>query len=261
MAKNNQSSIVNVLHELNSNLLTQPFPERPFTDLQLEQWKQIAQTYAKLENCISVLSDLIARKSYIYPGVIAKELGLRQHDMEIYSIWEDELLSLMHPDDLQAKYRIELQFFQFLNSVKLEERVNYEVMAKIRTRGIDGRTILLQHRLLYVNNAADDCVWLTLCIYRMVPDHPAFNFPGGMIFNKVTGAVLECSQDGFAQLLSLREKEILKLMKFGYRSKEIAEKLSLSVHTVNRHRQNIFQKLNVTNVMEACRIADGAGLF
>jgi len=40
----------------------------------------------------------------------------------------------------------------------------------------------------------------------------------------------------------------MQLIRQGKRSKEIAEKLTLSVNTVNRHRQNIFQKLNVSNV-------------
>jgi len=65
----------------------------------------------------------------------------------------------------------------------------------------------------------------------------------------------------FSQILSLREKEILQLIKHGRRSKEIADKLGLSINTVNRHRQNIFQKLNVTNAMEACRVAEGTGLL
>ena len=35
--------------------------------------------------------------------------------------------------------------------------------------------------------------------------------------------------------------------------KEISEKLNISVHTVNRHRQNIFEKLQVDNMIEAIR--------
>ncbi|RYE58089.1 MAG: response regulator transcription factor, partial [Sphingobacteriales bacterium] len=50
------------------------------------------------------------------------------------------------------------------------------------------------------------------------------------------------------------------LIRQGVRSKEIAGKLSISINTVNRHRQNIFQKLNATNAMEACVIAKRNGL-
>jgi DNA-binding NarL/FixJ family response regulator len=44
-------------------------------------------------------------------------------------------------------------------------------------------------------------------------------------------------------------------------SKEIASDLSISINTVNRHRQNILEKLHVDNSIEACRIAKGLNLF
>ena len=44
-------------------------------------------------------------------------------------------------------------------------------------------------------------------------------------------------------------------------SKEIASTLSISINTVNRHRQNILEKLHVSNSIEACRIAKGLKLL
>ena len=35
-------------------------------------------------------------------------------------------------------------------------------------------------------------------------------------------------------------------------SKDIAQTLSISINTVNRHRQNILEKLQVNNSIEAC---------
>lgn len=48
-----------------------------------------------------------------------------------------------------------------------------------------------------------------------------------------------------ADLLSDREKEIIKYAALGLSNKEIAEKLFLSVHTVTTHRRNISAKLNI----------------
>jgi DNA-binding NarL/FixJ family response regulator len=42
--------------------------------------------------------------------------------------------------------------------------------------------------------------------------------------------------------LSEREFEIIKLVESGLSSKEIADKIFLSVHTVNTHRKNILEK-------------------
>lgn len=246
---------------LNSSLLTQSFDADLSREDQLEDAQRIARQYSRLENSISILSDMNAGISYIYYSKFAQELGFSAEEAVINSIWEDELLRMINPDDLQRKYRIELQFFSLLKTIPKEERVNYEVITKLSAQLANGETIQLQHRLLYINSTVQSCVWLALCLYKKIHSHPIFNTPEAVIINKSTGEVIDCNQLWFKDLLSTREKEILNLMKHGYRSKEISGKLSLSVHTVNRHRQNIFHKLNVNNVMEACRIASGAGLL
>lgn len=60
------------------------------------------------------------------------------------------------------------------------------------------------------------------------------------------------STDKFSQRLKLssREKDIIRLLKEGLTSKEIAEKLFISQLTVQTHRKNIMTKLNVRNVAE-----------
>jgi DNA-binding NarL/FixJ family response regulator len=45
--------------------------------------------------------------------------------------------------------------------------------------------------------------------------------------------------------LTVRENEILKLMVDGFTKKKIADKLSVSYHTVNTHLKNIYTKLQV----------------
>lgn len=47
--------------------------------------------------------------------------------------------------------------------------------------------------------------------------------------------------------LTRREKEIIKLILKGYKSKQIAEELFLSPHTVRTHRKNIWHKLEISS--------------
>lgn len=49
-------------------------------------------------------------------------------------------------------------------------------------------------------------------------------------------------------LLSKRELDIIRYLKKGFSSKEIAENINISVKTVEVHRYNILKKLNVRNV-------------
>ena len=55
--------------------------------------------------------------------------------------------------------------------------------------------------------------------------------------------------------LSNREMEVLKLTVDGYRYKEVAEKLYVSIHTVRTHIGNIYQKLHVTSKTQPIKIA------
>lgn len=62
-------------------------------------------------------------------------------------------------------------------------------------------------------------------------------------------------------LLSEREISVLQLIRNGKSSKLIAELLEISKHTVDRHRQNIIGKLQVSNTTEACHKAKILGLI
>ncbi|MBQ6236615.1 MAG: helix-turn-helix transcriptional regulator [Bacteroidales bacterium] len=48
--------------------------------------------------------------------------------------------------------------------------------------------------------------------------------------------------------LSERETDVLVLVAKGLSSKEIADKLNISVHTVNSHRKNITHKTGIKSV-------------
>jgi len=48
--------------------------------------------------------------------------------------------------------------------------------------------------------------------------------------------------------ISIREKEVLKLVALGMTNKEIAEKLFISAHTVITHRKNITAKLGIKTI-------------
>lgn len=61
--------------------------------------------------------------------------------------------------------------------------------------------------------------------------------------------------------LTVREKEVLKLVREGFLSKEISDRLSISLNTVNTYRQRIIEKLEVNNSQEAIRYAEKFGLL
>jgi DNA-binding NarL/FixJ family response regulator len=62
-------------------------------------------------------------------------------------------------------------------------------------------------------------------------------------------------------VLTARELEVLKLIAEANTSKEIAEQLIISVKTVERHRQNILDKLGMRDRVELTRYAIRRGLI
>jgi DNA-binding NarL/FixJ family response regulator len=62
------------------------------------------------------------------------------------------------------------------------------------------------------------------------------------------------------ETLTSREREILKLIAEGYKNKEIADDLCISVKTVEKHRANLMEKLNLHNVQGLTAFAIERGL-
>jgi len=62
------------------------------------------------------------------------------------------------------------------------------------------------------------------------------------------------------ETLTQREREILKLIAEGYKNKEIADDLCISVKTVEKHRANLMEKLDLHNVQALTAFAIEKGL-
>ena len=77
----------------------------------------------------------------------------------------------------------------------------------------------------------------------------------------VARLVAEKKKTGSKIGLTAREKEIVLLSAEGLSSAKIAEKLFISVHTVNNHKQNIYAKMGVKSNSEMIHQATKLGLI
>lgn len=64
-----------------------------------------------------------------------------------------------------------------------------------------------------------------------------------------------------AESISPRETEVLKLIAQGYTNRQIGDTLCISIRTVESHRANIMQKLNIKSRVELVRYALDHGIF
>ena len=62
------------------------------------------------------------------------------------------------------------------------------------------------------------------------------------------------------EILTHREREVIKLIAEGYRSKDIADYLTISIKTVEKHRSNLMKKLDLHSVSSLTNYATQHGL-
>lgn len=247
------------ISRLNTELLNQPFTEGPRLLEQLDECRHIASVYARIENAIAVLSDMKTDMSYIYYGGVAQRLGLAKHGkaQAIHSIWEEDIIGRIHPDDLPGKYLEELRFYYFMKGIPAKKRTDYYLQRNIRMRDASGCYVYVLHRMFYLAYDANGCARLSLCLYNLSPSVVL----ECLIVNSATGLVVKQENQDCSSLLTSREKAVLRLIDEGKMSKDIARILSISIYTVSRHRQNVLKKLQVSNSMEACRLAKNLKLL
>ena len=164
---------------------------------------------------------------------------------------EIDIEKLVHPDDWEVVRRIDKKVWEFLNTLPEEEKLTYKYIYELRVleRGKYVRMIY-QMRIL----AFKEDNFLAMGIIDIAPEQSANTSVRFQIKNCLTDEIVPFAIESAADtLLTPREREVLALAKEGMFSKEISKKLNISIHTENRHRQNILEKLQVDNMIEAVK--------
>ena len=166
----------------------------------------------------------------------------------------------IHPDDLAVKTLIDTEIFDFFASLPPEERTLYKYIYEYRGMASDGSYGRVTHEMQLLEVTKDN--YLALGIIEISPDQSE-NLPVRIQMKHcLTGEIIPIHLSEEAHpLLPPREKEILTLSSEGLSSKEISKKLFISIHTANRHRQNIREKLSAENMIEAVNIARRKGIL
>lgn len=216
--------------------------------------KTIALGYAVTENAIAVLSDLKNDKSYIYYGGIAEILGIADSytNETVNSIWEKKIYDSIHKDDLSKKHINELRFYNFIKNLPPQKREGFFVKESLRMFCKAGKYLQIIHRMHYFYENNNNNIRFSLCLYNIKMDDEKEE---SYIFNSISQESYILDNEYDNRILSEREKEILRLIEKGMSSINISNTLSISKNTVSRHRQNILEKLQAKNSVEACKIA------
>ena len=163
--------------------------------------------------------------------------------------------NLIHPDDyfINEAGAISLEY---IRNQPGNDKKNLRFIADFRMKNNFGKwfRITLQDMILETDKKGNP--WLNLKLFDFSPFQDTDNTSTCSLRNMNTGEIIfSFDERAFKKTISKREKEVLEMIADGFRSKEIAEKLFISVNTVNIHRRNAIEKLNASNSSEAIKRA------
>ena len=167
----------------------------------------------------------------------------------------------IHPDDMDAVVKNAISVLRHIFSRK-EHIAHSKLIRQYRVR-INGiyKRITEEMQIIEADPAGNP--WLSLSIVNISPDQEEPFVVKSRLVDTRTGDTFTPLDDLYDRdlILTAREVDILKKIARGLLSKEIADMLGLSVHTVNTHRQRILAKLNVNNSIEAVKYATVLGII
>ncbi len=245
--------------ELNAFYESQHLADEVLDHSTVAECKCMIDTAVEVDNDCRVITDAAADYCYISGGSLSYLLGLSDnctYRKEMDSSDEDVIYNRIHPEDLVDKRLLEYSFFKHIDSLPSDRKLNYKATCRIRIRDREGRYLYVSNSTRVMRLSPKGKVWLILCCYGLSPVQDLSYGIESRIMNCITGEIspLQVSLQR-CHILTDREKEILNLIKEGKLSKQIADILGISIHTVNRHRQNILEKLSVGNSVEAVMAA------
>ena len=241
--------------ELNNIYISQHLESERLDRAVLERCKEKVASMVSVNNACCVITDASADSSYIYAGSFAKLLGITDNISlykELNSSDEDIIYNRLHPEDLVEKRMLEYEFFKYVDKLDAAEKLKYVAICRIRILNNIGDYIYIHNTTQILHKSPKGKIWLILCCYDLSPEQGYSSGISPRIINNETGETMPLSlNEKRANILTNREKEVLALIREGKPSKQIADLLGISINTVNRHRQNILEKLSVGNSLEA----------
>ena len=225
----------------------------------LEERKKDWKKLSEVTHSIVLAFDCYTNKFVFVSDNIPELYGLDSHRFFIDG--HQPVVEVIHPDDIYYGLLVRKKIYSILSSFSYKEKMNYKAIHEMRVRNLRGEYIRIIEQEQIVELDKSGNVWLMLSVIDVDASHES-EIIKSHLYNFKTGEQIFIDlSDTLDEPLTNRELEVLRLMKQGLLSKEIANTLKVSINTVNTHRQNILQKLKANNSIEAVNFAQRLGLF
>lgn len=164
------------------------------------------------------------------------------------------LMDKIHPDDKPYFLNFEYKITIFFKSLPFDKIKNYKVQCDYRVKDKNNKYVRILHQAVQIDYDTDN-FYRTLCLHTDISHikhegAPCFSIIGldgePSYYNIQEAEVFTKSYDLFTK----REREILKCIVEGKSTKNMADELCISLHTVSTHRKNILHKADVKNPID-----------
>lgn len=168
-------------------------------------------------------------------------------------------LKLIHPDDSELICKGKLQVFAYVKPLSTNELSNMlaEFQCKIKTLNGTYQSMFFRCISLNIdkNGVLKTILLQILPISNLECINPICYFQLKNIEKKAS--IFKLGRSFFPS----KRLQVLKLIKKGYCSKDIAKQLNISIHTVNAHRKGILEQTGCENLHGAIDLANEMGLL
>lgn len=223
---------------------------------------KLLKRLSEIENSTISVLDL-NRNNYILKSSKFKRIlgytnpeDIENDDLELFH-------RILHPDDLPFVLETENDAFRFYKSLPTSEKKDYKLVYDFRVRNTRGIYMRFVHQFVVLEQDRFGKSWLALIVTDLTEAEASNDKPQRKMINIKTGKFQAFSKDDDFQsftTITKRETEILSLIAQGLDSKNISQRLFISVNTVNNHRQNILNKTRSENTTRALLYAKRLGI-
>lgn len=167
--------------------------------------------------------------------------------------------TMVHPDDRPELFRFQEIVFKAFHALSLQERHSFEF--SYTTRWVHRTTheifwMLARVRPYFIDKDGNFAMDLHV-IVRLASEPKVSTYDWNYSYVSDSGERVVVSKNrpiSRTVKLTKKEKEIVNYILEGLSSKEIGNRMNISINTVGTHRKNILKKLGARNMMDMLKI-------
>lgn len=250
MANLNQPSKIYCNAKKAWNSVVETNSANPFElQLQLDLHKRLLSIFQPGNYWYFVFNLHEATFEFVSQGIVPV-LGYNPEEIDTHLY-----INNIHPDDKPYFLQFEQYITVFFKELPYDKIQNYKVQYDFRHKTKNNQYIRVLHQIVVIEydekNLYRSLVLdtdITHIKYEGEPVLSIIGLEGEQSYYKIQNFNTKVAKS--YDLFTRKERQILKLIVENESTKEIADRLFISSHTVNAHRKNILRKANVKTPVE-----------